>query len=87
MNQPPGQTVPVVWSKVSATEVPCQVLLGKTTVPFEEFLEVKVGDVIKLDQMTEKDLTFMIANVPKFKGRPMMNGKRYVFSITEPIQQ
>lgn len=77
----------LVSNQVTSTEVPCQVLLGKAVVPFEEFLEVKVGDVIKLDQMTEKDLTFMVANVPKFKGRPMMNGKRYVFSITEPILQ
>ncbi len=77
----------LMTSQVSSTEVIGQVLLGKTVVPFEEFLNVKVGDVIRLDQMTEKDLTFMIMNVPKFKGRPMMNGKRYVFSITEPIQQ
>ena len=55
--------------------------------PFEEFYQIKVGDVIKLDQDTQKDLTLMIGKVPKYKGRPMMNGRKYVFSITEPIQQ
>jgi flagellar motor switch protein FliM len=72
--------------QVSASEVDCTVLLGKTHLNMEEFLNVKPGDVIRLDQMTDKDLTFVVGKVPKYKGRPMMNGKRYVFSITEPIR-
>jgi flagellar motor switch protein FliM len=72
--------------QVSASRVNCTVHLGRTTMTFDQLYGLKIGDVVRLDQMTEKDLTFMIGNVPKFKGRPMMNGNRYVFSITEPIE-
>lgn len=77
----------LMLSQVTSSVVECTVELGKTNIPFEQFLNVKPGDVIRLDQMTEKDLTFLVGKVPKFKGRPMMNGHRYVFSITETIQQ
>jgi flagellar motor switch protein FliM len=73
--------------QVAQSEVAASVVLGKTQIPFEEFYQMRPGDVIRLDQQTSKDLTLLIGNVPKFKGRPMMNGKRYVFSITEPIEQ
>lgn len=72
--------------QVSQSEVVASITLGKTSLPFEEFYQIKPGDVIRLDQQTAKDLVLMIGNVPKFRGRPMMSGKRYVFSITEPIE-
>ena len=81
------QTRRLMTSQVSSSTLELSVLLGKSTMAFEDFYQVKVGDVIKLDQDTQKDLTLLIGNVPKYHGRPMMNGRKYVFSITDPIQQ
>ncbi len=81
------QTRRLMTSQVSHSSLDLSVLLGKSTMAFEDFYHVKVGDVIKLDQDTQKDLTLLIGNVPKYKGRPMMNGRKYVFSITDSIQQ
>ncbi|HLO99925.1 MAG TPA: flagellar motor switch protein FliM [Fimbriimonas sp.] len=74
-------------SQVTSSTVDISILLGKTKMPFEEFYQLKLGDVIKLDQDTNKDLTLLVGNVPKYKGRPMMNGRKYVFSVTKPLQQ
>lgn len=74
-------------SQVTSSAVDLSILLGKAKMPFEEFYQLKLGDVIKLDQDTNKDLTLLIGNMPKYKGRPMMNGRKYVFSITRPLQQ
>lgn len=81
------QTRRLMTSQVTSSQVELSVLLGKSKMAFEEFYQIKVGDVIKLDQDTQKDLTLLIGNVPKYKGRPMMNGRKYVFSVTDPIQQ
>ncbi|MBI1333398.1 MAG: flagellar motor switch protein FliM [Armatimonadetes bacterium] len=81
------QTRRLMSSQVASSQVDLSVLLGKSKMAFEDFYQIKVGDVIKLDQDTQKDLTLLIGNVAKYKGRPMMNGRKYVFSITEPIQQ
>ena len=80
------QTRRLMTSQVTSSTMDLSVLLGKSTMKFEDFYQIKVGDVIKLDQDTQKDLTLLIGNVPKYKGRPMMNGRKYVFSITDPIQ-
>jgi len=80
------QTRRLMTSQVTSSTLDLSVLLGKSTMAFEDFYQIKVGDVIKLDQDTQKDLTLLIGNVPKYKGRPMMNGRKYVFSITDPIQ-
>ena len=77
----------LMTSQVTSSTMDLSVLLGKSTMAFEDFYQIKVGDVIKLDQDTQKDLTLLIGNVPKYKGRPMMNGRKYVFSVTDPIQQ
>jgi flagellar motor switch protein FliM len=81
------QTRRLMTSQVSSSQVELSVLLGKSKMAFEDFYQIKIGDVIKLDQDTQKDLTLLIGNVPKYKGRPMMNGRKYVFSVTDPIQQ
>ena len=80
------QTRRLMTSQVTNSTMDLSVLLGKSIMKFEDFYQIKVGDVIKLDQDTQKDLTLLIGNVPKYKGRPMMNGRKYVFSITDPIQ-
>jgi flagellar motor switch protein FliM len=80
------QTRRLMTSQVTSSTMDLSVLLGKSTMAFEDFYQIKVGDVIKLEQDTQKDLTLLIGNVPKFKGRPMMNGRKYVFSISDQIQ-
>jgi flagellar motor switch protein FliM len=80
------QTRRLMTNQVTSSTMDLSVLLGKSIMPFEDFYQIKVGDVIKLDQDTQKDLTLLIGNVPKYKGRPVMNGRKYAFSITNPIQ-
>jgi len=73
--------------QVSNSVVECTVNLGGTRLKVSEFLSLHPGDVIRLNRRTDEDLTLMVGNVPKFEGKPAMNGKQVVFSVTEAIQE
>lgn len=72
--------------QVNQTAVECSVRLGRAKVSIADFLGLKAGDVVCLDQKAENDLDFLVGNVPKFEGKPALQGKKLVFSVTNPIE-
>ncbi len=67
--------------QVQDAEVELSVRLGETTVGLGEFVALRPGDVLRLQQPTEEPLTLSVAGVPKFVGRPAMQGKKIVFAV------
>ena len=74
-------------SMIQDAEVEGTARLGKSKISVRDFLRLREGDVIRLDQKESKDLTFLIGGAPKFECRPALDGKKVVFSIVRPIQQ
>ncbi|MER3495450.1 MAG: flagellar motor switch protein FliM, partial [Armatimonadota bacterium] len=72
---------------LAGTTVECTVLLGKAKLDIREFGELKPGDILRLERRTDDDLELLVGDIPKYGGRPVMSGKRVLFSITEPISQ
>ncbi|MCX7799589.1 MAG: flagellar motor switch protein FliM [Fimbriimonadales bacterium] len=72
--------------QVNHTTVDCSVELGKAQTTIGGFLALKVGDVIRLERETEEDLTLLVGNVPKFQGKPALQGKKLVFTVSQPIE-
>jgi flagellar motor switch protein FliM len=73
--------------QVSQSKVECTVRLGQVAVSINDFLKLRAGDVLKLDQKTEQDLTFLVSNVPKYGGKPALQGKKLVFSVNSSIEE
>lgn len=73
--------------QIGATTVECTVRLGCAKLDFRRFGDLAVGDVLRLDQRTDADLTFLVGEVPKYAGRAALAGRRVVFSVTEPLAQ
>lgn len=73
--------------QVNQSAVDCSVRLGKTKLRVREFLSLKPGDIVRLDQKTEHDLTLMVSDVPKFHGRPALQGKKLIFAVNQPIAE
>lgn len=73
--------------QVCGTTVDCTVILGRAQLDFRRFGELRPGDILRLDQRTDSDLTMLVGEVPKYAGRPLLTGKRIVFSVTEPLAQ
>lgn len=72
--------------QVNHAAVDCSVNLGHTKLALNDFVKLKEGDVLRLDQRTERDLEFIVEGMPKFVGRPATHGNKIVFSISGPHQ-
>jgi flagellar motor switch protein FliM len=77
----------IISGQIAGTTMDCAVKLGKAKLKVQDFLALQAGDVIRLDQRTADDITMSVGNVPKFMGRTMLQGKKYVFSVTEHITE
>ncbi|MGV3613901.1 MAG: flagellar motor switch protein FliM [Fimbriimonas sp.] len=71
--------------QVTQAKIPCSVELGKAGLTVGEFLALKPGDVLRLDQRTADDLRMMVGSVPKFQGKAALQGKQLVFAVNESI--
>ena len=71
--------------QVNQAKVPCTVELGRTEITVSEFLALKPGDVVRLNQRTADDLRMLIGNVPKFEGKAALQGKQLVFAVNDTI--
>lgn len=73
--------------QVNQTAVDCTVRLGKARVNVQDFLRLSPGDIVRLDQKTSEDLTLLVGSVAKFEGKPALQGKKLVFSVSDPITE
>ena len=69
---------------IHAAPVECAIELGTCKLHVRDFLKLHKGDVIRLNQKAEHDITMHVSKTPKFEGRPALNGKKLVFSVTGP---
>ncbi|MES1227141.1 MAG: flagellar motor switch protein FliM [Armatimonadota bacterium] len=69
------------------TEVEAAVQLGRTKLSFQDVLRLRAGDVIRLDQKTDKDLTLLVSRQPKYAVKAGLDGSKIAFEVTRPIQQ
>jgi flagellar motor switch protein FliM len=73
--------------QVNSTSIECTVELGKTKMKTRDFLSLRKGDLIRLNQSTQGFLTLLIGGVPKFLGKPALDDKKLVFHISHPISE
>jgi flagellar motor switch protein FliM len=79
------ETRGVLSRQICQTSVPCHVELGTARLSIGEFLNLHIGDVLRLDQNREQDLKMHVVNTPRFAGRPALRGNKVVFKVTESI--
>lgn len=71
--------------QVCGTKVPCSVELGTATLNIGQFVGLRPGDVVRLDQTREQDLKMNIVGKPKYLGQPAMRGNKLVFRVTDRL--
>jgi len=67
---------------INTSQVDCTVQLGKCKLQVRDFLKLKGGDVLRLDQKSTGDIKMLVAKQPTFEGRPAMSGKKVVFTVS-----
>ena len=72
---------------VRKVDVPIKAVLGKSTLSVSEFLNLQVGDCIRLDSKVDTDMDVYVGNIKKFTALPGANKDSYAVRITSVIRE
>lgn len=67
--------------------IPISAELGTSTIMVMDFINLQVGDIIKLDKKIEDELDVYVGNIVKFKALPGSSEKKYTVKVTEIIRE
>lgn len=72
---------------VRKVDVPIKAVLGKSYISVSDFLNLQVGDCIRLDAKVENDMEVYVGNIRKFTALPGANNDAYAVRITSVIRE
>ena len=72
---------------IKRVDVPVKAVLGKTSISITDFVNLQVGDIIRLDTEVEQDLTVYVGNIKKFTALPGTERDSYAVRITSVIRE
>lgn len=70
---------------LQSVHVNTEVLLGKTKMTLDNFLQLEVGDIIQLDGKTSQPLVMSVENLPSYLVKPGLKGKNLAVEVLENI--
>ncbi|WP_250278428.1 flagellar motor switch protein FliM [[Clostridium] colinum] len=82
-----GQYRPFVESHLQETKIPISVIVGKTNITVDEFINIQVGDVIPLDSYVTSDFKVKVGDLTKFYAKPGVNKGKNAIQITSIIRK
>ena len=62
-------------------------MLGKSTISVNDFLNLQVGDCIRLDSGVDQDMNVYVGNIRKFTALPGTEKDSYAVRITSVIRE
>ena len=74
-------------SMIRKVDVPLKAVLGKSTITVNDFLNLQVGDCIRLDSKVDTDMDVYVGNIRKFTALPGANKDSYAVRITSVIRE
>jgi len=79
-----GDYIETMIRKVS---VPVKAVLGKSTISVSDFMNLQVGDCIRLDSKVDEDMDVYVGNIRKFTALPGASKDAYAVRITSVIRE
>lgn len=77
----------VIESLISKAQIPVKAVLGKSSISVNDFLQLHVGDVIKLDRSVDDELDVYVGNIKKFAAMPGSTNDNYAVRITQILKE
>lgn len=78
---------PLVERRLEEAKVPISVIVGKTNITVDEFINIQVGDVIPLDSYVNSDFKVQVGELTKFYAKPGVNKGKNAIQITSIIRK
>lgn len=72
----------VIEVAISKAKIPLRAILGKSVVSVNDFMNLQLGDIIRLNTKVEDELDIYVGNINKFSALPGASGDSYAVRIT-----
>ena len=76
-----------IESLISRVQIPIKAVLGNSSISVDDFINLQVGDIIRLDREVDSDLNVYVGNIKKFTALPGATGNNYAVRITSVIRE
>lgn len=76
-----------IESMLHKVDVPVRAVLGKSSITVADFVNLQVGDCIRLDTRVDSDMDIYVGNIKKFTALPGANRDSYAVRITSVIRE
>lgn len=72
---------------IRRADVPVKAVLGKSIISVADFMNLQVGDCIRLNTRVDSDMEVYVGNIKKFTALPGANKESYAVRITSVIRE
>ena len=72
---------------INKAQIPIKALLGKSSISVMDFINLQIGDIIKLDTLVEDELDVYVGNIVKFRALPGSGADKYAVKVTEIMRE
>ena len=76
-----------IESMIRRVDIPIKAVLGKSTISVNDFLNLQVGDCIRLDSRVDTDMNVYVGNIKKFTALPGTDRDSYAVQIKSVIRE
>ncbi|MBO4374038.1 MAG: flagellar motor switch protein FliM [Lachnospiraceae bacterium] len=72
---------------IKHVQIPIMAVLGESSITVTDFVNLQVGDIIRLDSRVAQDMDIYVGNIRKFKALPGSTKDLYAVRVTEVIRE
>lgn len=76
-----------IEAMIKRVDVPVKAVLGRSSLSVNDFINLQVGDIIRLDSRIDEELKIYVGNIKKFTALPGSNKDKYATRITSVIRE
>lgn len=76
-----------VEKTISKAKIPIRAVLGKSAISVNDFVNLQVGDIIRLNTKVEDELNIYVGNINKFTALPGASSDVYAVRVTSIIRE
>ncbi len=81
------QYTETIQSLISKAPIPVKTILGNSTISVSDFVNLQVGDIIRLDSKVDEELSVYVGNIKKFMALPGASDDYYAVRVTSVIRE
>ena len=76
-----------IEAMLKRVDVPVKAVLGTSQITVNDFMNLQVGDCIRLDARVDSDMNIYVGNIKKFTALPGASDDCYAVRVTSVIRE